>query len=856
MQPPFFGPFNSAFYYFLETSRLENAEKIFFSGFRDLSPIQLIESYWSALENFENNEDIYVFRSYLDQVLSFLAKIGYEQDILDMGGFSSGNFRIRKFIKASWPGLLKRFMTETSELELFNLLQYLIDINLEYPTIEIKNIGDNKKTVKFRRWLLKRQMLGIYSAIMLDLKENEVLHTPGCAKTLELFKRLAADTFENYAFLICYSTRGYVFAALEILKKAAKFKIKPLWHEEVVENLINQIRHIKNQFSDVGDFFYKTMGINIFTNYPKELEKYFKDNEDVLKKAAVDDLIDKLQSEVLTLNDLTDPEILKSERIDLPYNNRQIHLYSLDKIRQAIAAKIDDPAGFWEMCRRKFTCDRLKLIVVSLDNQYSMRAAYFFNIPAIKLDKEKPIETELCLLKKWGSTGGLFERDKHIRASFGGGYFLIHNGFGLAIDVGPDFLGHLTNFTDFDLMDINGVICTHPHYDHTAEFKRILMGIREYNRTAGFKRLYYLFPDPDDIEMMHPEKTREDFCINVFHSEHREITGEGEDIYYFPNNEWGRKHGIRVQLIQVKHNIYRDRIYDSKNKLKKELEERLKELKKNKKAPGKKRKGLKEVWKDLRKIRKDLKKIQKELQRIKNEYLTSFGKKLGAEGDRWWSYGLLVSPLIEERIEKNGEVKSSVKPITNILFSGDAEYQEGLFEKIAPEFKPELIVLNISSARIEDIIAVEPGKDSNTPSSPTKRNHLGYTGVLTLLSQLHEQYKVAVISDFFEAQSEVDSRLLITGSLMKDLTDGKNIPSKILASEPGIRFRWPKKGRLEIFCTNLCHINNKGFGTPIEGNIRQAKRSPYARKEPILMVCRDCEKYKRDIYEIDKIWYT
>lgn len=823
-EPPFLGPFNSAFYYFVKTSRMEEAQKVFLSGFRSMKPLQLVEFYWPKFEKPKKPDDAYVFRAYLDQVLSFLAQIGYEQEVLKMGGSSVGNVRLRKLLEESWPKLLKRFMTGTRRSEYLELFRNLEDINKRYPTQEIKKIKDSKKTVNFRRWLLKRQMLGIYSIILVALKRPAIFNEAIYPDALENFKKLAADTFENYAFLICYSTWWYIFTAKETLKKVVEPGIKPLWHGEVVENLISQINHVKDRYSDVHAFFKATMDMDLFASYPKKLEEYFKNNNDLLRDLTAAELIDTLENEVLNLDDLKDPEILKRKRTEHPDRDTDDQFYPLQQIRDDIAAKISDSPKFLEICRNKFNPHRLRLLAVSLDNQYSTEAAYFFKTPSIKLDEKKHIETELCMLKKWGSTGGLFERGRYINASFGGGYFLFHNGFGLAIDVGPDFLRHLTQHTDFDLMDINGVVCTHPHHDHVGEFKRILLGIREYNRTVGFKRLYYLFPDPDDQEMMHLEKYREDFCINVFHSVHSETAGKGEKVYYFPDNQWGRKHGIRVQPIKVKHNIYIDSRYHSLNKSKTKLEKKLKELKKGK---------------ELRKTKKILKKIREEMTKIQAEYETSCGEELGTRGERWWSYALLVSPLMEEQINKDGKTESIGKPLTTILFSGDAEYQKGLFENIDPRFKPELVVLNISSARMGDIIAGE-----------LKQNHLGYSGVLNLLSRLREKYKVAAVSEFFESQSQVDSRLLVTNSLKQDLVDSKNPPPKILACEPGIRFRWPEKDQLEVFCSNLCNEDNNGFIDPHNKIFYQATRSPYARKEPILMVCSACEKDKQEVYGI------
>ena len=716
--------------------------------------IKLIEAYWPDITDSGNPDDKYVFRSFLDQVLVFLAQVGHKKKILEMSGFTLEDEDFKKIMDQNWPKLLEQFMTPTGIKQMPEFVEKLVSINKEYSPGKIGEIKDNKKQVNFRRWLLKRQMLGIYYAIQLLLRGGQASR---------FIEELAADAFDNYIQLICGSVRGYILNAVQVLDDAIKPELAPIWHDEVMENLTHQIRHVKERYSDVNDFFKETMRLCLFSHLPQRLEDFFDKNDVTFKKAHAEKLIDKLKNEVLPLCDTGKGEILKMEWKNQRCNEKKVEFLTLAEARRLITDSIGGTGNFQEYCRKRFTPERLELLAVSLDNHYATEAAYFFKTPAIKMDNDQRIDTELCLLKKWGSTGGLFERDRYINASFGGGYFLFHNGFGLGIDVGPDFLRHLTQ-TDFDLLDINGVVCTHPHHDHAAEFQRILLGIREYNRTAGYKRLYYLFPDADDQELMLPGKIREDFALKVFRGNRGD--DEKKAVYYFPDTPWGKLHGIRVETLQVKHHIYTDSRYKS----------------------GKRKRNR--------------------------------------------SYALLVSPLVDG------------KPLTSILFSGDAEYQEGLFEKIDPKYKPEILVLNISSARMRDITAAEPKASFIPPSPPVKKNHLGYSGVLSCMARLREKYdyKLAVISDFFEAQSQMDSRLIITKSLSKDLPTRDGTPPTIIASEVGTRFRFTKENGLEFFCSNRCHMENKGFVPLRIQKISQVEKdNRYAKKEPIRHLCLQCE---------------
>ena len=73
------------------------------------------------------------------------------------------------------------------------------------------------------------------------------------------------------------------------------------------------------------------------------------------------------------------------------------------------------------------------------------------------------------VLRKWNSytpalpSGG----DEQSR---GGGYFIWHNGHGTVIDPGYNFIQNLDEAC-CRLCDINNIVLTHAHNDHTIDFK-------------------------------------------------------------------------------------------------------------------------------------------------------------------------------------------------------------------------------------------------------------------------------------------------------------------------------------------------------------------------------------------------
>jgi len=739
LQPPFFAPLRASFFYLLQKNHLEEAEKIYRSWFKGLKPIQLIEDLSQSFQDSSIIDNTYNILVNSDRMISFFAQLGYEDYLMDTGINPLDNPEFLRVLEMSWVKLFKRFLNCRTVSNCHLLLKDLFNsCNKLY--VDIDKIKSLKTAVTFRKWLLKRQVMGIYTAILVDVLDPEFFRLQESEIFLQVFKQWVERTYSNYLALLCTSVEYYAASALDTIQKIGS---NSQYHEDVVEDLIHQVKKISYRYSDVHDLLKSTLTISFSFDWAAEIETH-------LRNTRPQEPIEIKETIAWLGNAL---EFIRESNRRFQAENR--HQDNLTLIREKISANGEN--SFWAQCQEKFDPYRLRVLVASLDNKYSTGSAHFFNNPVVKLDKEEPIATELCLLKKWGSTSSIFERDKNHTANFGGGYFLYHNGFGLAIDPGPDFLKNLTQYTDFDLMDIGGVACTHTHYDHYADFFRIVLGIREYNQYAGYKRLYYLLPDADD-QTMFPEKLKEDFCINVFIdiAQPGQTVGE-ERCYYLPDTDWGRENGIQVKPIEVVHEIYG-----------------------------------------------------------RSPTIT------GAERTR--SHGLLISPL------KEG------KPMTSILFSGDAEYDPTLFSGL----NPEVLIFNISSIRFNDITSCGPAP----LEKPVKKNHLGYAGILSVLKRL-KGTKLGIISDFFESQSEVDSRLLILSALESEIVENTEKPGNLLlVSEPGMRLRWNDKNELQLYCSVLC--GQEGGFVNLSGNpeLSQRKKELFPRAEPIIMCCRQCRERK------------
>ena len=97
------------------------------------------------------------------------------------------------------------------------------------------------------------------------------------------------------------------------------------------------------------------------------------------------------------------------------------------------------------------------------------------------LDSEKTIKSDnniFIVLKRWSSYTPLIPSKS--RNSRGGGHYFTWKGKGFIIDPGPHFI---ENFIEqgFRLADIDCVICSHGHIDHTQDLERIITLLYEKN---------------------------------------------------------------------------------------------------------------------------------------------------------------------------------------------------------------------------------------------------------------------------------------------------------------------------------------------------------------------------------------
>jgi len=95
----------------------------------------------------------------------------------------------------------------------------------------------------------------------------------------------------------------------------------------------------------------------------------------------------------------------------------------------------------------------------------------------IKIDTESPNQFEV--LRRWNSYTPIIADNFHI--SKGGGYFIKINNNGIVIDPGFNFIDNFKG-SKHNLKEINTILVSHAHNDHTADIESILTLIYKYNQ--------------------------------------------------------------------------------------------------------------------------------------------------------------------------------------------------------------------------------------------------------------------------------------------------------------------------------------------------------------------------------------
>ncbi|MCM1991159.1 tetratricopeptide repeat protein [Oceanirhabdus seepicola] len=147
--------------------------------------------------------------------------------------------------------------------------------------------------------------------------------------------------------------------------------------------------------------------------------------------------------------------------------------YRLEKIEDNIK-ELDEYIEAKKQKESKFTKILKETEEIFTNSENKKRSFLNFIIPSERNEAKNCLE----VLRRWNSYTPIVADNFHI--SKGGGYFLRINGKGIVIDPGFNFIENFKGLNHFfDEIDI--VLISHAHNDHTADIESILTLIHKYN---------------------------------------------------------------------------------------------------------------------------------------------------------------------------------------------------------------------------------------------------------------------------------------------------------------------------------------------------------------------------------------
>src|SRR6185369_86447 len=135
---------------------------------------------------------------------------------------------------------------------------------------------------------------------------------------------------------------------------------------------------------------------------------------------------------------------------------------------------LSDIRGFVARIRSELG-DRGNELITGIDSAKE-RVADFL-LPESKREQDR---SEFQILRKWNSYTPAIPAVAEDNRSRGGGYFIYHQGRGIVVDPGYNFI---ENFYEAAgrIHDIDTIVITHAHNDHTTDFESLCTLLHQYN---------------------------------------------------------------------------------------------------------------------------------------------------------------------------------------------------------------------------------------------------------------------------------------------------------------------------------------------------------------------------------------
>ena len=387
--------------------------------------------------------------------------------------FGLGKYEEAKILLEKGLSLAKK-NRNTSFVEFFLGELENIDENYELALSHHKNALQLARRAEFRAFFLKN--LGVTFSFLGRMEEAIEF----CNKALEI-KPDDYDSLRNKG--VSLSKLGREEEAIEFYNKA--LEIKP--------DDYNSLRNKGVSLSELGreeeaiEFYNKALEIepddyDSLKNKGVSLSKLGREEEAIefYNKALEikpDDWL-SLVFKAFTLEDIgNDEEATKI--FDFIASNE-------DKVKNEEIVKV---VNFKRNALKEKEKDKKTDVLNEVINAFQEKKEDFFkNIDDIESRFKKFVDSErsipenffsfLSVLRKWNSYTPILPYEKGDNK--GGGYFLYHHGKGIVIDPGFNFIENFYQ-EGFKVADIDAVLITHAHNDHTVDLESILTLVYKHN---------------------------------------------------------------------------------------------------------------------------------------------------------------------------------------------------------------------------------------------------------------------------------------------------------------------------------------------------------------------------------------
>lgn len=531
---PYFRPVHFSFFYLFGNNYLDEAGSIVGELLKQVAIKEFCQHYLKFIDEHQPLTSVQFSKIvYLDDLFSFLARLGHRQKILDLQRRETnlGESDILSTIaKQSWYSIFYQFNKACSETDYLELFIDLFTFCSTFASqLKPETFGDKTEAyLQVKMWLYRKRMIGLYAMVGYWIACKDSSQSSEIGAILENFKQSVIALYFEFVEIFWLMPQIVITRAISELRNALD---KSQYRLNAMDQALAYIKSHEHNTRDMRQFWADELGLQGWS--------------DDSIKTQLNGLLPTGGSN--GASNSTEDQIKLLETLSVGLKAQYQRSIMNQNVKAGIASQVGGSPGSQlpSQIASYYTIARLKFLVASLTNTYTMQTALM--VSPIKIKRvNKQETTEFYIIRRWGSSAGIFERNKSINANYGGGFYLRHNGFGLVIDPGYDFVRNLVHYSACDLRDVDGVIVTHYHLDHFADFNRIIQGVREHNQYQAPRKLFFWIPKPGDTKMF-PKVIREPFCIDV-------SKRKGSNAcFYLPNTPWGRKHGLKIRPFTVSH---------------------------------------------------------------------------------------------------------------------------------------------------------------------------------------------------------------------------------------------------------------------------------------------------------------